>query len=40
MYAIGETTTTFNLGVVLAKDGKKVLLVDADLQGLVWVGLI
>lgn len=30
---VGKTTTTFNLGVALAKQEKKVLLVDADPQG-------
>ena len=30
---VGKITTTFNLGVALAKRGGKVLLVDADSQG-------
>ena len=27
---VGKTTTTFNLGVALAKQGKRVLVVDVD----------
>ena len=29
---VGKTTTTSNLGIGLAKQGKRVLLVDADAQ--------
>ena len=36
---VGKTTTTVNLGVGLAMQGKRVLLVDADPQGSLTVSL-
>lgn len=36
---VGKTTTTINLGVGLARFGKRVLLVDADPQGHLTLGL-
>ena len=36
---VGKTTTTSNLGVGLVKQGKRVLLIDADAQGSLTVSL-
>ena len=36
---VGKTTTTVNFGIGLAREGKKVLLVDADPQGHLTVSL-
>ena len=36
---VAKTTTTINLGAGLTKNGKKVVLVDADPQGHLTMGL-
>lgn len=36
---VGKTTSTVNLGVGLAMQGKRVLLIDADPQGSLTVSL-
>lgn len=37
---VGKTTTTVNLGIGLARKGKRVVLIDADPQGSMTVSLI
>lgn len=36
---VAKTTTTANLGIGLAREGKRILLVDADPQGSLTVSL-